>query len=117
MIFRKNNKLEFGKKYLIGNIECELLYYDRAKEILMLKENDGILSFIVEDFKVKGDKIICRSKISYTVSEKEMLDCINSSLAEDKSVFTVEMVVNAIQSKYNKIPTTIAEVIAGWYTM
>ena len=117
MIFRKNNKLNFNRKYLINGIECQPLFYDKDKEIFMLKEDDGNLSFILGDFKVKGDKIICRSKISYTVSEKEMLDCINSSLAEDKSVVTVEMVVNAIQSKYNKIPTTIAEVIADWYTM
>ena len=117
MIFRKNNKLKFGKKYFVNNIKCEPLYYSKDKEVLMLREYDGNLSFIFGDFKVQNDKIVCTNKVSYTISEKEMLDCINSNLAEDKSVVTVERVVNAIQNKYYKIPTTIARVIAEYYTM
>lgn len=117
MIFKKNNKLNFNRKYLINGIECQPLFYDKDKEIFMLKEDDGNLSFILGDFKVEGDKIIGINKIGYTVNEKEMLEYIDNNISKDNKNITDINIIDIIQKKYYSIPTTIAKVIAEWYMM
>ena len=84
----------------------------------MVKEVDGNLFFILDDFTVVNGKLMTQNTISFTVTEKEMLDCINKYIAENFSnteKANKDIVVTAIRNTYYKIPTKIAEVVAEWY--
>jgi hypothetical protein len=82
----------------------------------MVKEPDRNLLFILGNFTVNNDELIVRNTTSFTVTENEMLDCINGYLVEnDTEKVTKDIIVTAIRNTYYKIPTRIAEVIAEWY--
>lgn len=109
--------IEIGKKYLLNGENVEVLACNKDKEVAMVKEADGNLMFILGNFDVKDSTIICNNRISYTVTETEMLDCINSYLADGEmdKTFTADAVVKAIRNTYYQMPTYIAEVVAEWY--
>ena len=109
--------IEIGANYLINGVNVEALVYNQSKEVLMVKETDGNLMFILGQFNVKDSTILCKDIMSYTITDTEVLNCINSYLANcDKdSEFTAETVVKAIRNTYYQIPTYIAEVVAEWY--
>ena len=111
-----NNVIEIGKRYVLHDTEVVALAYIPENEVLMVKEPDGNLFFVLDNFVVAGDKIITKNTMSFTVTEKEMLNCINSYIAENTvEKITKEIVVTAIRDTHYKIPTKIAEVIAEWY--
>ena len=109
--------IEIGKKYLVNGEYVEVLAYNKEKEVLLVKETDGNLMFILGNFDVKDSTIICSNRMSYTVTETEMLNCINSYLADDEmnKTFTADAVVKAVRNTYYQMPTYIAEVVAEWY--
>ena len=109
--------IEIGKKYLINGESVEALVCNTDKEVLMVKEADGNLMFVVGSFNVKDGNITNNNRLSYTVTETEMLDCINSYLADDDmdNTVTVDAVVKAVRNTYYQIPTYLAEIIAEWY--
>ena len=109
--------IEIGKKYFINGESVEVLVCNTDKEVLMIKESDGNLMFVVGSFNVKDGNITNNNRLSYTVTETEMLDCINSYLADGDmdSTVTVDAVVKAVRNKYYQIPTYLAEVVAEWY--
>jgi hypothetical protein len=109
--------IEIGKRYFINGESVEVLVCNTDKEVLMVKETDGNLMFVVGSFNVKDDNITNNNRLSYTVTETEMLDCINSYLADGDmdSAVTVDAVVKAVRNKYYQIPTYLAEVVAEWY--
>ena len=111
-----NNVIEIGKKYILHDTEVVALAHLPENEVLMVKEPDGNLFFVLDDFVVLTDKIASKNSMSFTVTEKEVLDCINSYIAENTiEKVTRDIVVTAIRNTYYKIPTKIAEVIAEWY--
>ena len=109
--------IEIGKRYFVNGESVEVLVFNANKEVLMVKEADGNLMFVVGSFNVKDDNITNNNRLSYTVTETEMLDCINSYLADNNmnSTVTVDAVVKAVRNTYYQIPTYLAEVIAEWY--
>lgn len=109
--------IEIGKKYLVNGEYVEALAYNEGKEVVMVKETDGNLMFVLGSFDIKDNKIISNNRMSYTVTETEILDCINSYLTDNgiDSPTTIDMVVKAVRNTYYQIPTYIAEVIAEWY--
>lgn len=109
--------IEIGKRYFLNNERVMALAYNEDKEVLMVKETDGNLMFVLGNFNVKDGNIISSDRMSYTVTETEMLKCINSYLADGDidSVITVDAVVKAVRNTYYQIPTYVAEVIAEWY--
>ena len=109
--------IEIGKRYFVNGESVEVLVFNANKEVLMVKEADGNLMFVVGSFNVKDDNITNNNRLSYTVTETEMLDCINSYLADNNmnSTVTVDAVVKAVRNTYDQIPTYLAEVIAEWY--
>ena len=109
--------IEIGKRYFINGESVEVLVCNTDKEVLMVKETDGNLMFVMGSFNVKDSKIISSNRMSYTVTETEMLDRINSYLADGDmdSTVTVDAVVKAVRNTYYQIPTYVAEVIAEWY--
>lgn len=110
------NVIEVGKKYVLHDTEVVVLAYLPENEVLMVKETDGNLFFILDDFVVTSGKIITKNTMSFTVTEKEMLDCIKSYLTDNAvENATKDIVVIAIRNTHYKIPTKIAEVIAEWY--
>ena len=104
-----------GNKYIVGETECEVLGCNTEKEILFLKEQDGTLAFVLGAFKVDGNKIIARSKTSFTVTEAEMLKTINASLYYNEKGINVTNIVSAVQDKYYHMPTALATEVAEWY--
>ena len=111
-----NNVIEIGKKYILHDTEVVALAHLSENEVLMVKEPDGNLFFVLDDFVVTNDKIISKNSMSFTVTEKEVLDCINNYIAESNiTTATNDIIVTAIRNTYYKIPTKIAEVIAEWY--
>jgi hypothetical protein len=127
MFFNKKNKLDFAKKYFVNTVECKPMFYNKEKEVLMVREDDGNLMFIIGRFKVDNNTIVCANSIGYTVSETELIDCIKNYLKNKLLEETAEKIIsnntlksyiiNGVQYKYYKIPTHIAEVIAEWYMM
>lgn len=112
----ENMNVVIGNKYVVGETECEVLGYNKEKEILFLKEQDGILAFVLGTFNVAdGNKIIANSKMSFTVSESEMLEIINLAFANGEKSINEANVVSAIRNKYYRIPSAIAFEIAKWY--
>jgi hypothetical protein len=112
----ENMNVVIGNKYIVGETECEVLGYNAEKEILFLKEQDGILSFVLGAFKVVDEnKIIANSKMSFTVLESEMLNTINLAFANGEKTVNETNVVSAIRNKYYRIPSAIAFEIAKWY--
>jgi len=110
------NVIEVGKKYFMHDTRVVALAYIPENEVLMVKETDGNLFFILDDFVVANGKLITKNSMSFTVTEKEMLNCINTYLAESTvEEVTKDIVVTAIRNTYYKIPTKIAEVVAEWY--
>lgn len=109
--------IEIGKKYFINGESVEVLVCNTDKEVLMVKETDGNLMFVVGGFNVKDNNITNNNRLSYTVTETEMLDCINSYIADNymDNAVTVDTVVKAVKNKYYQIPTYLAEVVAEWY--
>ena len=109
--------IEIGAKYLLNGESVEVLAYNSSKEVLMVKEADGNLLFVLGQFNVKDGTIICKDIMSYTITDTEILNCINSYLADgdmDKAI-TAEEVVKAVRKIYYQIPTYLAEVVAEWY--
>lgn len=110
------NVIEVGKRYSLHNTSVVALAYIPENEVLMVKEPDGNLFFILDGFVVTNDKIIAKNSISFTITEREMLDCIGDYIVENKTEkVTKDIIVTAIRNTYYKIPTKIAEVIAEWY--
>lgn len=110
------NVIEVGKKYILHDTEVVALAYLPENEVLMVKETDGNLFFVLDDFVAINDKIITKNTMSFTVTEREMLDCIISYIKENTiEKATRDIVVTAIRNTYYKIPTKIAEVIAEWF--
>ena len=110
--------IEIGKKYLVNGEYVEVLAHNEGKEVMMVKEADGNLMFILGNFDVKDSTIICSNRMSYTVTEKEMLDCINYYFADsnmDNTSPVDSIIVKAIRNTYYQMPTYIAEVVAEWY--
>lgn len=109
--------IEIGKRYFMNGERVEALVCNEGKEVLLVKETDGNLMFILGSFNVKDGNIISSNRMSYTVTETEMLDCINSYLADNNSdsVVTADAVVKAVRNKYYTIPAYLAEVVAEWY--
>ena len=109
--------IEIGTRYFINNERVMALAYNQDKEVLMVKETDGNLMFVLGKFNVKDSKIISSNRMSYAVTETEMLDCINSYIADNymDNAVTVDTVVKAVKNKYYQIPTYLAEVVAEWY--
>jgi hypothetical protein len=109
--------IEIGKKYFMNGESVETLAYNTDKEVLMVKETDGNLMFVLGNFNVKDSNIISSDRMSYTITEKEMLDCINYYLSNNDmgGAVTAEVVVKAVRNKYYQIPTYLAEVVAEWY--
>ena len=112
------NKIYFDKKYFVNGVECQPLIYNKDKGVLMLKDNNGTFSFIISDFRIKENTIICTNQISYTVKDYEIEECIKAYLDKHKNtVGTINGIASAIREKYYKIPTYLAEVIAEWSMM
>ena len=110
------NVIEIGKKYFLHDTRVVALAYIPENGVLMVKETDGNLFFILDDFAVTDGKLMAKNTMSFTVTEKEMLDCINKYIAENNIEKTnKDIVVTAIRNTYYKIPTKIAEVVAEWY--
>lgn len=110
------NVIEIGKEYFMHDTTVVALAYLPENEVLMVKEPDGNLFFILDDFIVMNDKIIAKNSISFTVTENEIIDCINSYITQnDVEKVTKDIVITAIRNTYYKIPTKIAEVVAEWY--
>ena len=109
--------IEIGTKYLINGESVEVLACNQDKEVLMVKEADGNLLFVLGQFNVKDSTIICKDIMSYTITDTEVLNCINSYLADGDmdDVITAEVVVKAVRNTYYQIPTCLAEVVAEWY--
>lgn len=116
----EKNNIEIGRKYHIGDIECEAVVYNKDKEVLMLREQDGNISFVLGDFVVKGNEIDYKTIRSYMVKNNEFIDCINKGMAGAVvSSITVANVIKDItevlHDKYYKIPSYLLEVVAEWY--
>ena len=112
----ENMNVVIGNKYIVGETECEVLTCNKEKEILFLKEQDGTLVFVLGAFKVvDGSKIIANSKMSFTVSESEMLETINFAFANGEKAINEANIVSVIRNKYYRIPSAIAFEIAKWY--
>jgi hypothetical protein len=110
------NVIEIGKKYFMHDTTVVALAYLPENGVLMVKETDGNLFFVLDEFTVVNEKLISKNAMSFTVTEKEMLDCINSYItANSVEKVTKDIVVTAIRNTYYKIPTKIAEVVAEWY--
>ena len=110
------NVIEIGKRYFLHDTRVVALAYLPENEVLMVKETDGNLFFILDDFIVEDGKLIAKNTMSFTVTEREMLDCIGNYIIENNvEKVTKDIVVTAIRNTYYKIPTKIAEVIAEWY--
>jgi homogentisate 1,2-dioxygenase len=108
--------IEVGKKYTMNNETVEVLAYNQDKEVLLVKETDGNLMFVLGSFDVKDSNIYSKHRMGYTVTEKEVLDCINSYIVDNNvEAVTDEVVVKAVRGTFYKIPTQLAEVIAEWY--
>ena len=110
------NKIEMNKKYCMHNSEVVALAYLPENEVLMVKEPDGNLFFVLDDFVVVGNKITTKNTVSFTVTENEITNCINSYLSTNNiTTATNDIIVTAIRNTYYKIPTQIAEVVAEWF--
>ena len=110
------NVIEVGKRYCLHDTRVVALAYIPENEVLMVKEPDGNLFFILDDFVATDSKIIAKNSISFTVTEKEMINCIGDYIVGNKvEKATKDIIVTAIRNTYYKIPTKIAEVIAEWY--
>ena len=109
-----NNEIKIGRKYFMNGTEVETLAYKTENEVLMVRDNEGYLDFIVGDFKTVDDNLVTRNTVGYMVTDKEMLDCINNDISKIKS-HSKDDVIKAIRNKYYKIPSKVAEVVAEWY--
>lgn len=108
--------IKLGKRYLLNDVKVVALAYNIENGVLMVKETDGNLIFVLGNFTVDDDKLIVKNTTSFTVTDSKMLDCINSYLTENNTEkITTSIIVTAIRNTYYKIPTRIAEVIAEWY--
>ena len=108
--------IEIGKTYVMNNEAVEVLAYNEKNEILLVKENDENLVFILGDFNVKDGVIFSNNRVNYTVTATEILNCINKYVANGDAKSTIaEVIVKAIRNTYYKIPTQLAEVVAEWY--
>jgi hypothetical protein len=115
--------IEIGKKYVINKTSVEVLAYNSDNEVLLVKETDGNLVFVLGNFIVKDSNIISTNQISYTVNETEMSECIKDYLKDNlknygEAILNTELkslIVKGIQQKYYKIYTQLAEVVAEWY--
>ena len=117
MIF---SKIKIGNQYYNAeenDIKYEILFYDKKKKVLMVKDTqDNIVNFIIGKFKVKDNRLDYDTSMSYTVSDKEFLDCINTYFAQNKDIsVSQDLVATAIRRKYYKIPLHLATVVADWY--
>ena len=120
-MFFKKKQIEIGKKYFIGRTEYEILYYDEEQKIILTKDEGDNLIFIFlsENYKIKDGCIIAKgNKMSFTITESEMLECINTyfSLRTDEEV-AEESIISAIRNKHYKISTPLAKIIAKWYML
>ena len=109
-----NNEIKIGRKYFMNGTEVEALAYKTENEVLMVRDNEGYLDFIVGDFKTVDDNLVTRNTVGYMVTDKEMLDYINNDISKIKA-HSKDDVIKAIRNKYYKIPRKIAEVVAEWY--
>lgn len=108
--------IEVGKRYTLHDTRVVVLSYLPENEVAMVKEPDGNLFFILDGFVITNDKIIAKNSISFTVTEKEMINCIGDYIVANKiEKVTKDIIVTAIRNTYYKIPTKIAEVVAEWY--
>ena len=107
--------IEIGSKWSVDNETVEVLAC--KDEVIMVKENDGNLVFILGGLtsNKNGFGVVSHNKMSYTVTDTEMLNCINTYFADSEELVSAETVVKAVRNTYYKIPTKIAEVIAEWY--
>ena len=105
--------INIGTKYLMNGKAVEALAYNKEKEVLLVKETDDNLMFVLGQFDVKDSNIISTNRVSYTITETEMLNCVESYDVYNNA--TKEMVVKAIRKTYYQIPTYLAEVVAEWY--
>ena len=107
--------IEIGKRYFVNKEMVVTLAYNQEKEVLLVKETDGNLLFILGEFAVNNSNIISINRMSYTVTEAEMLDCINTYITNNNVETTMETVANAVRNTYYQIPRYLAEVVAEWY--
>ena len=113
MIFNRTNKIKIGRKYELNGVECEVLAKNNNGNVVLVKENDGHLTFIIGDFKVKQNSILATEVMGFAISDTEMRDYLNEYRVVEPLNSTD--IAKIIRKRYYKIPTCLAEVVANWY--
>lgn len=114
MIFKKTNKIKIGRKYELNGVECKALATNNNGNVVLVRENDGHLAFVIGDFQIKQHNILATEVMGFSISDTEMRDYLNERCAIAEPIDSTD-VAKIIRKRYYKIPTCLAEVVASWY--
>ena len=115
------NQIEIGKIYYIGDVLCVAEVYNEAKEVLMVRDSNGNITFILGDFRIDKSNIIYSMEQTYSVKDIDFIRQIEAEMgavviAEDYPINNlITDIAKALHKKYIKIPTYLLEVVAEWY--
>lgn len=117
----EKNQIVIGMSYRIGDVECVAKAYNKEKEVLLVRESDGGMTFILGDFFVKDDEINYKMAQNYTVKDVEFVEQIRNEMADVvvtddyPKANLIKDITNALKKKYFKIPSYLLEVVAEAY--
>ena len=117
----EKNQIEIGTSYRIGDVDCVAKAYNKEKEVLLVKESDGGMTFVLGDFFVKDNEINYKMAQNYAVKDFEFVGQIHNEMAnvvvadDYPKANLIKDITNALKKKYFKIPSYLLEVVAEWY--
>lgn len=117
----EKNQIEIGMSYRIGDVDCVAKVYNKDKEVLLVRESDGGMTFVLGDFIVKDGEICYKMAQNYSVKDVDFVNQIRTEMAgvivanDYPMENLIKDIAGALKKKYFKIPSYLLEVVAEAY--
>ena len=117
----EKNQIEIGMSYRIGDVDCVAEVYNKEKEVLLVRESDGGMTFVLGDFIVKDGEIRYKMAQNYSVKDVDFVNQIRTEMAgvivanDYPMKNLIKDIAEALKKKYFKIPSYLLEVVAEAY--